>query len=79
VSRVVTLDVPLDYMRAAAKAAGGSVNDVSLAAISAALWIYHGQMGLATNRLPWPYQRASVPKVTAREAIILRIDAVSAP
>ena len=52
VSRVITLDVPLDQMRGAAKAAGGSVNDVYLAALSAALRIYHEQLGVPTARLP---------------------------
>jgi WS/DGAT/MGAT family acyltransferase len=51
-SRVVTLDVPLDDMRAAATAAGGSVNDVYLAALSAALRIYHDKLGVAVSRLP---------------------------
>jgi diacylglycerol O-acyltransferase / wax synthase len=50
--RLRMLDVPLASMRAAGKAAGGSVNDVFLAALTGALRIYHEQAGAVPDELP---------------------------
>jgi WS/DGAT/MGAT family acyltransferase len=50
--RLRMLDVPLDWMRAAGKGAGGSVNDVFLAALTGALRLYHEQAGAIPKELP---------------------------
>jgi diacylglycerol O-acyltransferase / wax synthase len=52
VSRVHVLEVPLADLRAAAKAAGGSVNDAYLAALSGGLGRYHEALGLPVGELP---------------------------
>jgi diacylglycerol O-acyltransferase len=51
-NRLVTVDVPLDGLRAAAKAAGASVNDAFLAAVLGRIRIYHENNGAAFDRLP---------------------------
>jgi diacylglycerol O-acyltransferase / wax synthase len=52
VSRVHVLEVPLADLRAAAKAAGGSVNDAYLAAVSGGLGRYHEALGVPVDELP---------------------------
>jgi WS/DGAT/MGAT family acyltransferase len=50
--RLRMLDVPLAWMRAAGKAADGSVNDAFLAALTGALRLYHEPAGPAPDELP---------------------------
>ena len=50
--RLRMLDVPLAWMRAAGKAADGSVNDVFLAALAGALRLYHEPAGAVPDELP---------------------------
>ena len=52
VSRTHVLEVPLADLRAAAKAAGGSVNDAYLAALSGGLGRYHEALGVPIAELP---------------------------
>ena len=52
VSRTHVLEVPLTDLRAAAKAADGSVNDAYLAALSGGLGRYHEALGLPVSELP---------------------------
>jgi len=52
VSRTHVLEVPLADLRAAAKAAGGSVNDAYLAALSGGLGRYHETLGVPIDELP---------------------------
>jgi diacylglycerol O-acyltransferase / wax synthase len=52
VSRTHVLEVPLADLRAAAKAAGGSVNDAYLAALSGGLGRYHEALGVPIGELP---------------------------
>ncbi len=52
VSRTHVLEVPLADLRAAAKAAGGSVNDAYLAALSGGLGRYHEALGVPVDELP---------------------------
>ena len=52
VSRTHVLEVPLAELRAAAKAAGGSVNDAYLAALSGGLGRYHEALGVPVGELP---------------------------
>jgi hypothetical protein len=52
VSRTHVLEVPLADLRAAAKAAGGSVNDAYLAALSGGLGRYHQALGVPLDELP---------------------------
>jgi diacylglycerol O-acyltransferase len=52
ISRTTVLEVPLADLRAAAKAAGGSVNDAYLAALSGGLGRYHEALGLPVDELP---------------------------
>jgi diacylglycerol O-acyltransferase / wax synthase len=52
VSRVHVLEMPLADLRAAAKAAGGSVNDAYLAALSGGLGRYHEALGVPLDELP---------------------------
>lgn len=52
VSRVHVLEVPLAALRAAGKAAGGSVNDAYLAALSGGLGRYHEALGVPVAELP---------------------------
>jgi len=49
--RFDALSVPLADVKAAAKAAGGTLNDVFLAATAGALQRYHGRHGVAVDRL----------------------------
>jgi diacylglycerol O-acyltransferase / wax synthase len=63
--RFVALDVPLDDLRAASKAAGGSLNDGFLAALLAGFRRYHEHMGMALGEdavIP-----VSVPVSTRRD------------
>lgn len=46
-----TLDVPFDWLRAAAKAHGGSLNDVFLAAVTGGMRRYHEQAGATVGHL----------------------------
>jgi diacylglycerol O-acyltransferase / wax synthase len=48
----ITLDVPLAALKAAAKAAGGSVNDAFLAALLGAVRMYHDANGVDVDYLP---------------------------
>lgn len=50
--KLLTYDIPLTDLRAAAKAAGGSVNDAFLAALLGAFRRYHERHGTAVERLP---------------------------
>ena len=52
VSRTHVLEVPLADLRAAAKAAGGSVNDAYLAALCGGLGRYHEALGVPVGELP---------------------------
>jgi len=52
VSRTHVLEVPLADLRAAGKAAGGSVNDAYLAALSGGLGRYHEALGVPVGELP---------------------------
>jgi diacylglycerol O-acyltransferase len=52
VSRTHVLEVPLADLRTAAKAAGGSVNDAYLAALSGGLGRYHETLGVPIDELP---------------------------
>ncbi|MCW2644929.1 MAG: diacylglycerol O-acyltransferase / wax synthase [Pseudonocardiales bacterium] len=51
-NRLLTVDTPLDGLKAAAKAAGASVNDAFLAAILGGIRIYHEARGAVAERLP---------------------------
>ena len=51
-SRTETVDVPLDDLRRASKAAGGSINDAYLAALSGALRLYHEELGVPVEAVP---------------------------
>jgi len=50
--RLEVLDVPLDSLRAAAGAAGASLNDAYLAALCAALRRYHDELGVPVTAIP---------------------------
>jgi len=52
VSRTHVLEVPLADLRAAAKAAGGSVNDAYLAALCGGLGRYHETLGVPVDAVP---------------------------
>jgi diacylglycerol O-acyltransferase / wax synthase len=52
VTRTQVLEVPLADLRAAAKAAGGSVNDAYLAALCGGLGRYHEALGVPVDELP---------------------------
>ena len=51
--RLETVEVPLDELHAAAKAAGCSVNDAYIAALGGALRRYHDELGVAVDSLPF--------------------------
>jgi WS/DGAT/MGAT family acyltransferase len=51
-SRLVTLDVPLDRLKAAGKAGGGSVNDAYIAAFLGGLRRYHEHHDAVVDRIP---------------------------
>jgi hypothetical protein len=51
-SRLLVLDVPLDELRAGAKAAGGSVNDAFVAGVLGGLRRYHETFGVEVDTLP---------------------------
>jgi WS/DGAT/MGAT family acyltransferase len=51
-TRLATVDAPLSGLRAAAKAAGVSVNDAFLAAVLGGMRAYHEQHGSMVERLP---------------------------
>jgi len=50
--RLEVLEVPLDTLRRAAKAAGGSVNDAYISAICGALRLYHEALGVPVDAVP---------------------------
>lgn len=50
-TRSEAIDIKLSDLHTAAKAAGGSINDAYLAGLSAALRLYHDQMGLPISQL----------------------------
>jgi HAD superfamily hydrolase (TIGR01490 family) len=50
--RLVGLDVPLEALKRAGKAGGGSLNDAYLAAVTGALRLYHEALGAAVESLP---------------------------
>lgn len=50
--RVLTVDVPLASLRAAGKAAGGSINDAYLAGILGGLRRYHEHAGVEVREIP---------------------------
>jgi hypothetical protein len=50
--RVLTLDVDVDDLKRAGKAAGGSLNDAYLAAVSAAIGAYHARLGVPIDHFP---------------------------
>lgn len=50
--RVLTLDVPLATLRAAGKAAGGTVNDAYLAGLLGGLRRYHEHFGVPVDQIP---------------------------
>jgi hypothetical protein len=49
----MTLDVAVDDLRRAGKAAGGSLNDAYLSAVAAALGLYHERMGVPVDGIPF--------------------------
>jgi diacylglycerol O-acyltransferase len=51
-TRLLTVEAPLDELRAAAKAAGASVNDAFLAAVLGGMRLYHEVNGEVVDRLP---------------------------
>ena len=51
-SRTEAIDLKLGDIRAAAKAAEGSINDAYLAAMCGALRLYHDELGMPINSLP---------------------------
>lgn len=51
-NRLLTLDLALDDLKAAGKAAGGSVNDAYVAAVLGGLRIYHERYGVEVDRIP---------------------------
>ncbi len=51
-SRTEAIDLKLGDIRAAAKAAEGSINDAYLAALCGALRLYHDELGMPINSLP---------------------------
>lgn len=50
--RVLTLDVPLASLRAAGKAAGGTINDAYLAGVLGGLRRYHEHFGVEVRQIP---------------------------
>jgi diacylglycerol O-acyltransferase / wax synthase len=50
--RLQTLDLPLAWLRAAGREAGGSVNDAFLAALTGGLRLYHERADLSPDTLP---------------------------
>jgi diacylglycerol O-acyltransferase len=50
--RLAAFELPLDDLRAAARAVGGSVNDAYLAAIGGALRRYHDHLGVPVDAVP---------------------------
>lgn len=50
--RLVALDVPLEALKRAGKAAGGSLNDAYLGAVVGALRLYHAAFGAEVESLP---------------------------
>lgn len=50
--RFITLDVPLGTLKAAGKAAGGSVNDAFLAGLLGGVRRYHDERGVTVEHLP---------------------------
>ena len=50
--RLLVLEVPLDDLKQASKAAGGSVNDGFLAAVCGGLRLYHEQLGAPVASVP---------------------------
>jgi WS/DGAT/MGAT family acyltransferase len=50
--RLLALDVPLDALKQAARAAEGSLNDAYLGAVAGALRLYHEALGAAVESLP---------------------------
>ena len=50
--RLLTMEVPLDDLKAASKAAGGSINDGFLAAVCGGLRRYHEELGHPVDSLP---------------------------
>jgi WS/DGAT/MGAT family acyltransferase len=50
--RFITLEVPLSTLKAAGKAAGGSVNDAFLAGLLGGMRRYHDERGVAVEHLP---------------------------
>ena len=51
-NRLLTVDVPLDGLRAAAKSAGASINDAFLASVLGGMRLYHDAHGVYVERLP---------------------------
>jgi diacylglycerol O-acyltransferase / wax synthase len=51
-SKLLTLDVPLDQLRLAGKAAGASVNDAFVASVLGAMRRYHEHHGVVVEKLP---------------------------
>lgn len=62
-SRSEAIDMKLGDIRAAAKAAEGSINDAYLAALCGALRLYHDELGMPINSLPM-----AIPVNTRAEA-----------
>ncbi len=50
--RLLVHEVPLETLKAAGRAAGGSVNDAYLAGVLAAMRRYHEELGVPVGRLP---------------------------
>ncbi len=50
--RLIALEVPLEPLKAAGRAAGGSLNDAYLAAVAGALGRYHEALGASVDAMP---------------------------
>lgn len=51
-TRTEAIEMPLQDLKAAAKAVGGSVNDAYLAGLCGALRLYHQELGVPVNSIP---------------------------
>src|SRR5579875_742715 len=68
--RLFTLDVGLDELKRAAKAAGGTLNDAYLAAVAGAVGEYHRRLGVPVDEFPLAFpvslRRAGDPATSNR-------------
>lgn len=64
--QLITLDVPLDWLKSAGRAAGGTINDTFLAAVLAAMSRYHEHFGAPLKRVPTAFPVAVAPSGPAQ-------------